>query len=291
VAAINPARFHGFDDVAAVLVAAFVRRDRLACGRENLPVISAEEFPVFPVISNGVAFELTTEELAQMLSRVSMSVSTDLSRHYLCGVYVHVVDERIRAVATNGHHLTYQDGHKVDRGFDGVIIPSKFVSEVVRAAPSNPSNAVFTVYAGKSVSVSWDGFLIQSKIIDGTFPDYERVIPSAPPRIAKLNADAVAVALKRAMIAADDRASTVQFAFQKNLLTLRGLGSLEAVDCVDIEYDGEPVTISLNSRYAASTLASIGGVIEVRMGDSGDHTTWQASDNNSSLTVLLPVRM
>jgi len=258
--------------------------------RFKLPVIDAADFPTFPSSDSGVSFYIPAARLVSVLSRVAMSMSSDAVRYNLCGAYLHVDGGKIRAAATNGHHLTYRDGDAVDAVFDGVILPSKFVNEITRALADETPDVRVTVYPGQSVMIEASGFGIRSKVIDGTFPDYNRVIPSPPPNVAVMDSEAVSVALKRAMIAAEDKARTVHLTFDDNVLTLRGTGQAEAVDDVEIEYSGDPITMAFNSSYIASILTGVDGAVEVRMNGPADHTTWRGVADDDGLTVLLPVR-
>lgn len=257
--------------------------------RFKLPVLSADMFPGFPENSHDAEITISAPELLDILEAALISVSAEAVRYYLCGVFLIAHEGRLRAVATNGHHMTYRDGVKTKAEFKGVIIPTKAVAEIVKAIKERAGDVSLAV-SKTLVSLKVDDYVFRSKTVDGSFPDYQRVIPSPPEKVAVMDSGSVLVALRRAQIAADDRVKSVTLDFSEGALTIRGRGQSEASDEVEIEYVGEPTTISFNSGYVAAILGRINGAAEVRFGGPVDHTTWRGADDDDGLTVMLPIR-
>jgi len=105
-----------------------------------------------------------------------------------------------------------------------------------------------------------------------------------------MDSQSVSVALRRAQIAAEDKIRSVLLDLSPGVLTVRGRGQAEASDEVEIEYDGEPATLSFNSGYIAAILDRTDGAIEFRFNGPVDHTTWRGAADDSGLTVMLPIR-
>lgn len=258
--------------------------------RFKLPVIGADSFPSIPDEGWTDEIKIKASDIRGLFESTIPSASTEFTRYYLCGVYLHVNDGRLRTVATNGHHLTYRDGPKSKSKIKGEIIPSKAITEIVKAIKDYDGDVVFSVKDGRAVRLVVGDYSFVSKVVDGNFPDYKRVIPSDVPTIARLDSASVLVAIRRAAIAADDKIRSVLLDLSPGTLTVRARGKAEAQDEVEIEYDGEPITLSFNSGYVIGILERNEGTVEVRLSDAVSPTTWRAGGDDDGLTVLLPVR-
>ena len=255
----------------------------------KLPVLPADSFPQIPDDKWEAEIKIAPADLVDILEAALMSVSTEMVRYYLCGVFLTVNEGRLRTVATNGHHLTYRDGPKTKAKFGGVIIPTKAATEIVKAIKEQSDDVALSVSKGL-VGIKIGDYVFRSKTVDGAFPDYMRVIPSPPEKVARFDSDSVSIALRRAQIASEGKIRTVLLDFSEGMLTVRGRGQSEASDEVEIEYDGEPATLAFNSGYIAAILDRADGAVEMRFGGAVDHTTWRESGNDDGLTVMLPIR-
>lgn len=258
--------------------------------RFKLPVLHADMFPSIPEDDWTESVTISADDLSDLLTRSVMSASTEVTRYYLCGVYLHVDGGRLRAVATNGHHLTYRDGPKSKAKISGEIVPTKAVTEILKAVKDFSGDVTLSFKDDRMIGLDAPDVRLRAKVVDGKFPDYKRVIPEPPANVAVIDSDAVSLALRRAVIGADDKIRTVIMDFAPNVLTVRGRGQAEALDEVEIEYDGPSTTLAFNSSYVTGILDQIDGAAEVRFGGAVDHTTWRGVADNDGLTVLLPIR-
>ena len=258
--------------------------------RFKLPVLSADMFPKIPDDGWTESITISAVDLSDVLTRAVMSASTEATRYYLCGVYLHIEAGRLRTVATNGHHLTYRDGPQTDVKIGGEIVPTKAITEILKAVKDFSGDVVLSFKNERMIGLDAPGVNLRAKVVDGKFPDYKRVIPSPPANVAVMDSDAVLIAIRRAVIGADDNIRTVVLDFAPNALTVRGRGQAEAMDEVEIEYDGPETTLAFNSSYLIGILDQIDGAAEMRFGGAVDHTTWRGANDGDGLTVLLPIR-
>lgn len=256
----------------------------------RLPVIEYDVFPTIPDDGWTESVTISASDLSEVLTRSVMSASTEVTRYYLCGVYLHIAGGRLRAVATNGHHLTYRDGPKSEVKIGGEIVPTKAVTEILKAIKDVGGDVTLSFKDDRMIGLETADVRLRAKVVDGKFPDYKRVIPSPPENVAVIDSDAVSVALRRAIIASEDKIRTVIMDFAPGSLTVRGRGQVEALDEVEIEYDGPETTLAFNSSYVTAILDQIDGAAEIRFGGAIDHTTWRGVADNDGLTVLLPIR-
>lgn len=259
--------------------------------RFMVPSLNAADFPTLATIPKSVAFQVEAASFGSALARVESSASTELSRNYLRGVYLHVVNGRLTFVATNGHTLAL-DSMPVPDGAEkipGVIVPSKAVAEIIKLCGDNLGSV--TVIVGPSgVGVDAGSESVRSKVIDGNYPDYLRVIPKETGGVVRFSKQDMVSAIKRATIAADDMVSTVIFNVSAGKITVEGRGLAEAADEIEAEYDGPDVRIAAAAQYCAGALARVTGTAEIGFSGEVDPMVWRESGDTESLTVVMPLR-
>ena len=170
-----------------------------------------------------------------------------------------------------------------------MIIPTKAVAEILKATKEHDGDISLSI-SKVLVGLEVGGYSLRAKTVDGSFPDYQRVIPLPPENVAIMDSKSVSIALRRAQIAAEDKIRSVLLDLSGGVLTVRGRGQAEASDEVEIEYEGEPTTLSFNSGYIAAILDRTDGAVEFRFGGALDHTTWRGAADGDGLTVMLPIR-
>lgn len=251
----------------------------------------------FPDISTGDfanRFLMPTAVLSALLGKTTFAMSSEETRYYLNGVYLHVVDGDLVAVATDGHRLSKASA-KLPEGADGmpgVIIPRKAVWELMRLCETG-GDASIEVSATKIRAAIGSGVLT-SKLIDGSFPDYNRVIPTGNSKSAQINKTALAPAVDRVMTVASERGRAVRLTFNDGIVRLgvRNPDGGEAADEVDCAYDSTPLDIGFNGRYLLDALANIAGeAVEISLSDPGSPTIFRATDSADHLIVLMPMRV
>lgn len=272
--------------------------------RFTLPTLPVEDYPSPPALKSARAFALDAQTLAARLGQVAFAISTEETRYYLNGVFLHVHagedGPMLRLVATDGHRLARLEFAAPEGadGLAGIIIPSKTVSEVRRlgkdaegeVAIESDGERIGFRFAHKGATTT-----LVSKTIEGTFPDYARVIPADNWRVVHAARETLAAAVERvATMRGGERGRAVRVALDAGRLTLAvsnpDLG--EAVEEVDITYDADPLEIGFNSAYLAEILATLAAPeVEIRLNSAGSPAIVQDRGETNLLTVLMPMRI
>lgn len=265
---------------------------RVSSGRSrfNLATLPVEDFPSMASDEYGTTATVDAALIADIFGKTRFAMSNEETRYYLQGVYLHNDDEgNLIAVSTDGHRLAkYQvdDGPAVSK----VIVPSKTVGEIIKLASADGSITMRTSEA--KVQFSGDGFTLTSKVIDGTFPDYTRVIPVANDKTMTVDAKVFSTASGRVATVSDDRVRAVKVHLADDQCSLSVSGSnSDAVDMIDVEYDDEPFDIGFNSKYLADMMAQAeGGDVTIKFGTANDPALVTMSEVPEFLGVVMPMR-
>ncbi len=257
----------------------------------DFPDLTAGEFPH--------RFTLPALELKRLIDNSQFAISTEETRYYLNGIYLHIAGtgeaQTLRAVATDGHRLAQMelDLPKGAEGMPGIIVPRKTVGEVQRLIEDGEAEIVIELSPGK-IRFSVGEVILTSKLIDGTFPDYARVIP--------LNNDKELVVDKKEFEAAVDRVSTVSsergravklsLTPGRLLLSVTNPDSGSATEELEVEYAADPIDIGFNSRYLLDIATQIESEAAVlKLADPGSPTLIQDKEPHGALYVLMPMRV
>lgn len=280
------------DDTVAVIAA--------GRSRFRVPVLPAADFPVMGRGDFETSFDLDAAHLARMVATVSFAVSTEETRHYLNGVYWHVLEAEERlliAVATDGHRLA-RFALPLPEGAAGmppVIIPRKTVG-LLRKILGDKGMVTVEVSETRIAFSSDGGPHIVSKLVDGTYPDYQRVIPSGNANLFRAARPALTAAIDRVMTISSDRGRAVKLAFDDTLvLSAANPDTGSAEDSIGVErIEGDPVMLGLNGKYCLDMLGAIdAATVDFRMGDAGAPaliTPVEGDDPRPSF-VIMPMRI
>ncbi|TWH01786.1 DNA polymerase-3 subunit beta [Ochrobactrum sp. J50] len=244
--------------------------------RYKLDVLPAEDFPSFSAGKFDTTLEL---DLAALVAPCVHCISTDETRYYLAGVYLHAVEERLVAVATDGHRLMRNVGPTGDLDY-GVILPRKLVGLL-------PKGTVTVELSQNKVRVTSGSTVITSKLIDGTFPDYVRVIPTGNSNVLTVDRQALMKAVERVAAVADDKSRAVKFAVGD---VLRLMLVDKASDEVEATFEGEPLEIGFNARYVNDMLGALDEAnVRFALGDAGSPAVVKGEGEWTG--VLMPMRV
>lgn len=284
---------------------------RAGRARFKLVCLQVEDFPFVPPVDSDAAFEIRCTQLADSFAAVEHAISTEETRYYLNGVFVHPVGLSLRFAATDGHRLARQmiDGPIGAASWPEMIIGRRTVAvldKLLAGAIKADDAAVTEVSAAGAGRVQFslpaaDGgdVLLVAKTIDGSFPDYVRVIPTDPPLRAVVDREALSAAVKRVatMTAKESRAVKLEFAADTLTLTA-GVPELgEAVEELACEYAGAPLLIGFDSRYLRAALGAVAtDRIVLRLTDAGAPLRIEAEGEGSGddlplVQVVMPVRV
>ena len=273
----------------------------LRAGRSvfNLPTLPADEFPAMDSQSFDVSFVLAAKDLSRLIDKTRFAISTEETRYYLNGVHFHATRggaaSMLRGVATDGHRLARVEV-ALPPGAERVppvIVPRKTAGELRKLIEDgveeigvslSPARVQFAV--GRAVLVS--------RLIDGTFPDYERVIPSGNDKVATIQAKAFAAAVDRVATISTEKARAVKLAFQAGRVTVSAVSAEagRATEEIDAEYVGPPLEIGFNARYILDMMQEIDGQeVRLEMANAAAPTVIHDPADGGTLYVLMPMRV
>ncbi len=258
-----------------------------ALPRDDFPVIAEGELPT--------RFELPAATLRQIIDKTRFAISTEETRYYLNGIYLHVIDGELKAAATDGHRLARVTVERPDgaENMPGVIIPRKCVAEL-RKLLDEVDGTVEVSLSESKIRFGLGNAVLTSKLIDGTFPDYTRVIPTANDKLLKIDPRAFEEGVDRVSTIASERTRAVKMSLDRDRITL-SVTSPEngtAAEEVAADYSAAGIEIGFNARYLLDILHQIeGDSVEVHLADAAAPTLLRENDKAAALYVLMPMRV
>jgi DNA polymerase III subunit beta len=265
--------------------------------RFALQALPAADFPDLARGDFGNSFEVPAADLRQLIERVRFAISTEETRYYLNGIYLHDVAEgpALRAVATDGHRLAQTQIARPDgaANMPGVIIPRKTVQEVSKLLDGVDSTVTVSLSSSK-IQFAFNNLVLTSKLIDGTFPDYERVIPRNNEKMLEVDRKTFADAVDRVSTISLEKSRAVKLSVGDNRITLivNNPDSGSAEEEIVAGYESDPLEIGFNSRYLLDVANQVGGEsIKMELQDSGSPTVVRDPNDKLSLYVLMPMRV
>jgi DNA polymerase III subunit beta len=277
----------------------------LRSGRSTftLACLPPEDYPVMASGDLAYNFTLTAAELRSLVDRTRFAISTEETRYYLNGIYLHTTknDEVpvIRAVATDGHRLARVEMVMPEgaAGMPGVIVPRKTVIELRKLVDESDDEIQVSLSETKIRFAAGDAALT-SKLIDGTFPDYDRVIPSNNDKVLDVKCKEFAEAVDRVSTISTEKSRAVKLAIAPGsnggslAVSATSPENGTAVEEIDATYLAEPIEIGFNSRYLLDITAQIDGEgAQFAMSDSASPTIVRDRADPSALYVLMPMRV
>ena len=267
--------------------------------RFTLTCLDKEDFPVMSEGDMPHRFELAASELKRLIDKARFAISTEETRYYLNGIYLHVANtedgSRLRAVATDGHRLAQveQEVPEGAVGMPGIIVPRKTVAEV-RKLIDELDGTVSIALSETKIRFAFGGAVITSKLIDGTFPDYSRVIPEGNDKMLEMDCRVFAESVDRVSTISSDKTRSVKLALGDNTLTLsvNSPDSGTATEELSAAYSSDTFEIGFNSRYLLDILAQIEGeTVQVMLADPSSPTILRDMLDEGALYVLMPMRV
>lgn len=273
----------------------------IASGKSKfaLSTIGVEDFPVISGDKLPTNFVMAKEELKDVIDRTQFAVSTEETRYYLNGIYVHAKNEGetkvLRVVATDGHRLACVESPLPQgaENMNGVIIPRKTVGEVRKLLDDTKAENIDVSLSENKIRFMMEDITLTSKLIDGTYPDYERVIPTDNDKVLELGVKPLAEAVDRVSVVAE-RTRAIKVITNPNHITITtsspDLGS--AQEEVEAKYDSESLEIGYNFRYLLDILNEIkGDTVRISFADGSSPSVIHDTSDSSAIYVLMPMRV
>ena len=256
----------------------------------------------FPELGSGdmdVTFQIAAADLRELIDRTRFAMSNDETRYYLNGAYFHAADASgvhvLRTVATDGHRLAQHEMPLPEgaANMPGVIIPRKTVAEIRKLVEEAAAPITIEISENK-IRFAFDHIVMTSKLIDGTFPDYQKVIPQGNDKIVEVNPKIFTSAIDRVSTISNEKTRAVKLAIDGNTMTLSAQSpdSGSATEDIEISNDNTALEIGFNSKYLLDITAQIGSErCRITLADAGGPTILQDTDDLSALYVLMPLRV
>jgi len=267
--------------------------------RFTLQTLPETDFPDLAAGDMTHRFTLVAKDLRRLIDKTQFAISSEETRYYLTGIYLHTTaaprGPTLRAVATDGHRLAQVDleAPAGADGMPGIIVPRKTVGEVQRLI-EDPAADVSVELSGSKIRFTLGTVVLTSKLIDGTFPDYARVIPLGNNRALEVDKQEFAAAVDRVSTVSSERGRAVKLSLSGDKLTLSVTNpdSGSATEELEVHYQAEPLDIGFNSRYLLDIAGQIeGGTAVLRLADPSSPTLIQDRDATDALYVLMPMRV
>jgi DNA polymerase-3 subunit beta len=276
---------------------------RAGRSRFTLQTLPESDFPDLAAGDMTHKFMLAGADLKRLIDKTQFAISTEETRYYLNGIYLHTAGsakaQTLRAVATDGHRLAQVELPLPDgaAGMPGIIVPRKTVAEMQRLIEDNQAEIAVGLSQGK-IRFTLGDVVLTSKLIDGTFPDYDRVIPTGNDKMLEVPCKEFAEAVDRVSTISTERSRAVKLALDRGNLVVSATSPENgtAVEELEVRYQNSPIEIGFNSRYLLDITEQIDGeYAQFQMADAGSPTIVRDSapeaNGASALYVLMPMRV
>jgi DNA polymerase-3 subunit beta len=263
--------------------------------RFNLSTLPRDDFPVIAEGELPTRFELPAATLRQIIEKTRFAISSEETRYYLMGIFFHIIDDQLRAAATDGHRLARITVGKPD-GADGmpdVIVPRKCVQELYRLLEELEGTVDISMSPTK-IRFGLGSAILTSKLIDGTFPDYNRVIPTGNDKLLKLDPKSFSAGVDRVSTIASEKTRAVKISVDRDKVTLSVTSPENGVATEELaaDYGSDGIEIGFNAKYLLDILGEIDGdTVEVHLADAAAPTLLRENDKSNALYVLMPMRV
>ncbi len=265
----------------------------------SLQCLPEADFPDLTAGTFSHTFRLPAAQVKMLIDRTQFAISTEETRYYLNGIFLHTIETdgklKLRAVATDGHRLARADVEAPagSEGMPGIIVPRKTVGELQKLV-DDPDATVTIEVSDAKIRLTIGGVVMTSKLIDGTFPDYQRVIPTANDKKMTIDCESFARAVDRVSTISSERGRAVKLSIGEGQLTLtvHNPDSGSATEELPVGYESDPLEIGFNAKYLLDITNQLSGSDAVFMlADPGSPTLVHDMAADDALYVLMPMRV
>ncbi len=267
--------------------------------RFSLACLPKEDYPIIEQDNSGIDISLESKILFKLIDKTKFAISNEETRYFLNGLYFNITNEDnkniVTIVGTDGHRLakfSHEIKGKISQ-LPGVIIPKKTIYELSKLL-SEYDNAINISISSNKVIFKVGDIIFISKLIDGSFPDYKRVIPDDNTNILKINREKLLSAVDRVSTIANEKSPVIKFKLLQNILNLNTINneSSTASEDLTINYVGEEIEIGFNSKYIMDIVNNLEDEeISIYLKDNTSPVTAQENSNANLVYVLMPMRV
>ncbi len=260
----------------------------------ELSALCPEDFPTISKLESTCHFKLNIREVNKLISRTKFSISPEESRHNLNGIYLHKEEDILKAASTDGHRLSVSSiPLKAKESIQGVIIARKTVFEIKKLLDVFEGDVVVTFNANQ-IQFEFENITFISKLIDGTFPDYKRVIPNSDGEYFIIKRTSFIEIVDRIAVISDDKARAVKLELSKNKLSCYVVNSKlgNGRDEVDVVYDGDGWSAGFNANYLLDVAQTLQGEeLKIYVKEALAPILITDTSEPESLFVIMPMRI
>jgi DNA polymerase-3 subunit beta len=262
--------------------------------RFTLSTLRAADFPTVDEIGSKQTLRLNKPDLRRLVEKTHFSMAQQDVRYYLNGLLLETDKKRLRAVATDGHRLALSEADLLSAASrdEQLIVPRKGVLELSRLLEGE--GEVQLALGANHIRVELDGVRLTSKLIDGRFPEYSRVVPAQPKNIIKADRNLFRQALQRTAILSNEKYRGVRLELSPNSVVLQANNpeQEEAVETLEVEYSGEAMEIGFNVNYLLDALAAVDSEqVEFGVTDGNSSCLIREPGSDRTKFVVMPMRL
>ena len=270
----------------------------ISAGRSSfrLPTLPVEDFPAISSNDLPTNFVLTAADFRDLVDATKFAISTEETRYYLNGIYLHKSDAGdLCAVATDGHRLamTKQTLPSGAAQMPSIILPRKAVGELRKLLDDYDGDVTMSMSETRA-EFSFGAVRLTTKLIDGTFPDYTRVIPTNNDKIMQVDVGAFSAAVDRVSTISSEKSKSVKIGLREGVMTLSASNTdaSSATEELEVSYSGNEMEIGFNARYLLDIAGQVNSeLVEFALADQGSPTLVRTPGDDASLFVLMPMRV
>ncbi len=267
--------------------------------RFSLACLPKEDFPMIDKSSDGKSFKINSQDLYKLIDKTKFAISNEETRYFLNGLYLNIQNNQdkttITLVGTDGHRLA-KFSHQIKQNIEqsiGVIVPKKTIYELSKLLSELDKEIEIIVSASKIIFLI-DNIILISKLIDGSFPDYNRVIPKDNNNTLQINREKLLSAVDRVSTIANEKSPVIKFNLLENIINLNTINNENstATEDVIISYNGEKLEIGFNSKYIMDIVNNLEDEeISIYFKDGSSPIIAQEKTNPNLVYVLMPMRV
>lgn len=262
--------------------------------RFSLATLPANDFPNIEDWQSDVEVTLTQGELRGLIEKTQFSMANQDVRYYLNGMLFEIDGNTLRSVATDGHRMAVAQTSLVgDFATQQIIVPRKGIQELVKLLDAPEAQVVLQI-GSSNVRAEVNNFVFTSKLVDGRFPDYRRVLPQNTNKTLETGSDELRQAFARAAILSNEkfRGVRVNLAHGEMRITANNPEQEEAEEMLDVSFDGDAIEIGFNVSYVLDVLNALRGrAVRISMSDANASALIENADDDSAMYVVMPIRL